>query len=196
MKFRYRYLNPIILYLCVFIFGLFILGVIDNVTDGIYAYLNHLAPKTFPIYNQIYDIETYNKLERTKNVVAIFISLVIINLIALRIDNKKYERIVNITDGQYLIKDGLKLYFKEFLLSDVIASVLIPGVLVIPAYFLTEEALSYFGLIYWNWLGFNMKFLFDLFPAILISMAFSFIGRVLSIPLCVRSWRAAWLSDI
>lgn len=196
MKFRYRYLNPIILYLCVFIFGLFILGVTDNVTDGIYAYLNHLAPKTFPIYNQIYDIETYNKLERTKNVVAIFISLVIINLIALRIDNKKYERIVNITDGQYLIKDGLKLYFKEFLLSDVIASVLIPGVLVIPAYFLTEEALSYFGLIYWNWLGFNMKFLFDLFPAILISMAFSFIGRVLSIPLCVRSWRAAWLSDI
>ena len=196
MKFRYRYLNPIILYFCVFIFGLFILGAADSIIDAIYAYLNHLAPKTFPIYNQIYDIETYNKLERIKDVAAIFISLVIINLIALRIDNKKYERMVNITDGQYLMKDGLKLYFKEFLLSDVICAALMPGVLVIPAFFLTEEVLSYFGLIYWNWLGYNMKFLFDLFPAILISMAFSFIGRILSIPLCVRAWRAAWLSDI
>ena len=93
MKFRYRYLNPIILYFCVFIFGLFILGAADSIIDAIYAYLNHLAPKTFPIYNQIYDIETYNKLERIKDVAAIFISLVIINLIALRIDMSSAFRV-------------------------------------------------------------------------------------------------------
>ena len=196
MKLRHRYLTPIALFLCVFIFGLFIFGICSNVVDGIYTYLNHLFPETFPIYNQIYDIQTYNKLERVKSVISVCLSLVLINLLALRIDNKKYERLITLTDGEYLIKDGIRLYFREFFLSDAITSMLIPAVLVIPAYFLSENALSYFGLIFWNWLGYNMKFLFHLFPAMLISAAFSFIGRMLAIPLCVKAWRAAWMTDI
>jgi len=196
MKFRYKYLSPIAMFIFVFIFGLFISGLCGNAVDGIYTYLNHLSPETFPIYNQIYDIQTYSKLERIKDIISIFISLSLINLIALRLDNKKYERIISLTDGEYLIKDGIRIYFKEFFLSDAIVSLLIPAVLVIPAYFLTEDALSYFGLIFWNWLGYNMKFLFHLFPAMLISAAFSFVGRMLAIPLCVKAWRAAWMTDI
>ena len=196
MRFKHKYLRPVALYLCVFIFGLFILGVSSNLVNGGYTYLNSLFPKTFPIYNQIYDIETYNKLERIKSIISVFLSLVIINLIALRIDNKKYERIISLTDGEYLIKDGIKLYFREFFISDVIVSAIIPAALVVPAFFLTEDVLSYFGLIFWNWLGYNMKFLLRLFPAILISALFSFIGRMLAIPLCVSAWRAAWMTDI
>ena len=196
MKFRHKYLNPIVLYICVFVFGLFILGASGSVVDWIYAYFNHLFPETFPIYNQIYDIETYNKLERIKDIWSVFLSLVVINLIALRIDNKKYERLVSLTDGEYLIWDGIKLYFKEFFISDLIVSVLIPAVLVVPAFFLTEDVLSYFGLIFWNWLGYNMKSLLNLFPAILVSAAFSFIGRMLAIPICVKAWRGAWMTDI
>jgi hypothetical protein len=196
MRFKHKYLNPIILYICVFVFGLFILGASDSIVDWIYAYLNHLFPKSFPIYNQIYDIETYNKLERIKDIWSIFIALVMVNLIALRLDNKKYERLINLTDGEYLVCDGIKLYFKEFFISDLIVSILIPATLVVPAFFLTEEVLSYFGLIFWNWLGYNMKFVLELFPAILVSAAFSFIGRMLAIPICVRAWRAAWMTDI
>ena len=96
MSFKHKYLRPVVLYLCVFIFGLFILGVSGSIVDWIYAYLNHLSPNTFPIYNQIYDIETYNKLEQIKDIWSVFISLVAINLIALRIDilinlNKKFR---------------------------------------------------------------------------------------------------------
>lgn len=196
VKLKHKYLTPIALFLCVFIFGLFIVGVCSNVVDGIYTYLNHLFPESFPIYNQIHDIQTYNKLERIKSVISVFLALAVINFIALRIDNKKYERIITLTDGEYLVMNGIKLYFKEFFLSDAIASVLIPAILVVPAYFLSENALSYFGLIFWNWLGYNMKFIFDLFPAMLISAAFSFIGRIIAIPFCVNAWRSAWMTDI
>ena len=196
MKFKDKYLNPLILFICVYIFGLFIHGVSSNVINGIYTYLNHLFPTVFPIYNRIYDIAAYTRVEQIKGISAVFLSLLIINLIALRIDNKKYERIITLTDGEYLIKDGLKLYFKEFFLIDAIVSVIIPAVLVVPAYFLSENILSYFGLIFWNWLGYNMKSIFELFPAILIAAAFSFIARMMVIPYCVNAWRAAWMTDL
>ena len=196
MPIKTKYIKPIVLYVCVFIFGLFIFGVCLSVVDGGYAYLNHLFPERFPTYNTIRDADAFYRLERIKDVIAISLSLIVINFIALRLDNKKYERIVILTDGEYLIRDGLKIYFKEFFITDLIVSVTIPMILVIPAYFLSENTLSYFGLIYPNWLGYHMSPIFALFPAMLISALFSFVGRMLSIPLCVRHWRSAWMTDI
>ena len=184
------------LFLCVFIFGLFILGFSQIVVKWGYAYLSHLFPTAFPTYNQIHDPESYKRLERAKEIMSIFLSLVIINFISLRLDNKKYERIALITEGQYLIKDGIKLYFKEFFKSDLIASALIPAVFVIPAYILSENALGYFGLIFWNWLGYSFSTLMGVIPAILFAATFSFIGRMMAIPHCVKVWRSAWLTDI
>ena len=196
MKLKDKYFKPIVLFLCVYIFGLFIHGFSSEAVNWVYTYLNHLFPKTFPIYNRIYDMQEYMRIEHIKGVVAIFVSLFLINLIALRIDNKKYERIVTLTDGEYLIKDGIKIYLKEFFVIDTVVSVTIPALLTIPAYYLTEDVLGYFGLIFWNWLGYNMKSIVHLFPAIFITAAFSFVSRMLIIPHCVKAWRAAWMTDI
>lgn len=196
MKLKDKYFKPIVLFLCVYIFGLFIHGFSSEAVNWVYTYLNHLFPKAFPIYNRIYDMQEYMRIEHIKGVVAIFVSLFIVNLVALRIDNKKYERIVTLTDGEYLIKDGIKIYLKEFFVIDTIVSVTIPALLTIPAYYLTEDVLGYFGLIFWNWLGYNMKPIFHLFPAMLITAAFSFVSRMLIIPHCVKAWRAAWMTDI
>ena len=196
MKQRHKYLNPIILYLCVFVFGLFIFGFSAIVVKWSHAYLNHLFPNIFPSYNQVQEPQAYQKLEQIKEVIAIFLSLFIINFISLRIDNRRYERISSLTEGQYLIKDGIKLYFKEFFKPDLIVSTAIPAVLVIPAYILSENALGYFGLIFWNWLGYRFSTLMGLLPAMLLAAAFSFIGRILLIPHCVKAWRSAWLTDI
>lgn len=196
MKQRHKYLNPIILFLCVFIFGLFIFGFSSIVIKWGHAYLNYLFPSVFPTYNQIQDPEAFQKLERIKEIFAIFLSFIIINFISLRIDNRKYERMVILTEGQYLIKDGIKIYLKEFFMSDLLVTTAIPAVLVIPAYFLSENALGYFGLIFWNWLGYRFSTLMGLFPAILLAATFSFIGRMMLIPHCVKAWRSAWLTDI
>ena len=196
MKQRHKYLNPIILYLCVFIFGLFIFGFSAIAVKWSHAYLSHLFPSIFKTYNQIHDPESYSRLEVIKETVSIFLSLLIINFISLRIDNRKYERISLITEGQYLMKDGIRIYFKEFFKSDLIVSAAVPAIMVIPAYLLSENALGYFGLIFWNWLGYHFSTLMGLFPAMLVASAFSFIGRMLVIPHCVKAWRSAWLTDI
>ena len=196
MKKRHKYLNPVVLYLCVYLFGLWIYAAGRGAVNWTYTYLNHLMPGIFPVYQRIYEPEAYARLEQIKSLVGIFVALLLINLIALKLDNKKYERISLLTGGEYLIKDGLKVYFKEFFVIDVIVSTVLPALLVIPAYFLSEDALGYFGLIFWNWLGYNIKSLFDLFPAMLIAATFSFCARMLIIPHCIKAWRAAWLTDI
>ena len=196
MKLRHRYFSPVIIYLVVYIFGLFIFGLCCEIAEWIYTYLNHLMPSTFPLYNPIYDPEAYDELNKNITVIGMFLALFLINFIALRLDNKKYERIISLTDGQYLVKDGIRLYFKEFFISDIIASVILPVLIATGTYFIPDKALGYFALILPSWLGYNMRLLYGLIPSIFIVAGFSFVGRMLAIPLTVKSWRAAWLSDI
>ena len=196
MKFRHRYISPVIIYLIVYIFGLLIFGFSREFAEWIYNYLNHLMPNAFPLYNPIYDPEAYEKLNKTLTVIGLFITFFFINFIALKLENKKYERMISLTDGQYLIKDGVKLYFKEFFISDIITALVLPVLITLATYFIPDSALGYFGLIVFGWLGYNMRLLYGLIPAVFIVALFSFAGRILAIPITVKSWRAAWLSDI
>lgn len=196
MKLRHRYLSPVIIYLIVYIFGLFIFGLCCEIAEWIYTYLNHLMPSTFPLYNPIYVPEAYAKLNKALTVIGLFITFFFINFIALKLENKKYERMISLTDGQYLIKDGVKLYFKEFFISDIMTALVLPVLITLATYFIPDSALGYFGLILIGWLGYNMSLLYGLIPSLIIVALFSFTGRILAIPLTVKSWRAAWLSDI
>jgi hypothetical protein len=196
VKIRHRYISPIITFLIVYIFGLWIQGVSTVIVNGAYTYLNHLLPGVFPVYNVIYEQQAYEQLQKRLTVVCIFLTLFFINLIAMKIDNKKYERMIVLTDGQYLIKDGVKLYLSEFFKSDLIVSALVPALLVIPSYYLSQKAMEYFGLIIPTWLGYTLKQSFGIVKAVTMASLFSFIGRMLSIPTSVKSWRASWLSDI
>lgn len=196
MKLRHKYLSPIIIYLVVYLFGLFIFGFSTEAVEWIYNYFNHLLPDIFPLHNPIYDPEAHDKLNKNLTVAGLFVAFFLIHFIALKLENKKYERIISLTDGQYLIKDGVRLYFKEFLLSDVITALILPVLIVAATYFIPDDALGYFGLILLGWLGYNMRLLYGLIPSIIMVAVFSFTGRMLAIPLTVKSWRAAWLSDI
>ena len=94
MKFKQKYLIPAAIFFVIYLFGLLLFNLSRAVISAIYAYLNHLFPDTFPIYNEIYDPELYASSEKVFSVLTVFIALFIMNLIALRLDNKKYERIV------------------------------------------------------------------------------------------------------
>ena len=196
MKLRHKFLNPIAVYFIVYVFGLWLLGFSLEAVEWVYAYLNHLMPETFPLYNPIYDPEAHARLNRILTVIGMFAVLFLINFISLKVDNKKYERIIILTDGQYLIHEGVRLYFKEFWISDIISALILPALLVIPPYFIPENVLGKFGLIVFTWLGYHMSKLYSLIPAIFIVAIFSFVGRLLAIRGAVKSWRAAWLSDI
>ena len=196
MKIRYKYFNPIIVFLIVYMFGLLIFSFSLGAVRWTHTYLNHILPDLFPKYNVIHDPDAYEKMERIFSVTGVFVALVLINLIALKLENKKYERMISLTDGQYLLKDGTKLYFGEFWITDLITSTLIPALLVIHPYFISDKFMGYFGLIIPSWMGYELKEIMPLPLAMICVALFSYVGRVLSALLCVKSWRAAWLSDI
>ena len=150
MKRKHKYLNPIGAFMVVYLFGYFLFNLSKTIVSSIYSYLNYLFPGTFKVYNVIHHPDQYAKLEKTLSLVSIFVVLFLINYIALRLENKKYERIISLTEGQYLLKDGITLYFKEFFISDIITSAIIPCVLVIPAFFISDKLMEYFGLIIFN----------------------------------------------
>ena len=132
MKLTHKYLNPIIVFFAVYMFGYLLYNAGISLTRAVYTYMNHIFPESFPLYEKLAEKEALAGLYRIFELCGMLIALFLINLIALRLENKKYERIVILTDGQYLIKDGVRLYFKEFFASDVITSVLTPVLLVIP----------------------------------------------------------------
>ena len=199
MKLRHRYLNPIGVFLIVYMFGLLLFGFSCEAVEWIYTYLNHLFPRIFPVYSIILEKEEYYKLLRIQTLIGLFLSLFLIHFISLKLENKKYERLTGLTDGKYPLKEGIRLYFDEFLLTDAITAALVPAIIVIPSYFISDKLMGYFGLAIPNWLGYSLRAhcgVGAIIPAVLIAALFSFAGRILAIPLTVKSWRAAWLSDI
>lgn len=196
MKLKDKYLYPVAVFLCVYIFGLLIYQFSVSAVNAVYTYLNYLFPDTFSLYTKLAEKEALAELQRALSVWGLFLAMFLINLIALRLDNKKYERLVILTDGQFLITDGIRLYFKEFFTGDLISSLIIPALLVIPAYFIPEKIMEKFGLFIFLWLGETMKYNFNIVMGMLTAAAFSLVGRILAVPICLKSWRAAWLSDI
>ena len=196
MRLKDKYLYPVAVFFCVYIFGLLIYQFSVSAVNAVYTYLNYLFPDTFSLYTKLAEKEALAELQRALSVWGLFLAMFLINLIALRLDNKKYERLVILTDGQFLITDGIRLYFKEFFTGDLISSLIIPALLVIPAYFIPENIMEKFGLFIFLWLGETMKYNFNIVMGMLTAAAFSFVGRILAVPICLKSWRAAWLSDI
>ena len=196
MKLKDKYLYPVAVFLCVYIFGLLIYQFSVSAVNAVYTYLNYLFPDTFSLYTKLAEKEALAELQRALSVWGLFLAMFLINLIALRLDNKKYERLVILTDGQFLITDGIRLYFKECFTGDLISSLIIPALLVIPAYFIPEKIMEKFGLFIFLWLGETMKYNFNIVMGMLTAAAFSLVGRILAVPICLKSWRAAWLSDI
>ena len=125
--------------------------------------------------------------------VAALIGLGLINYVSLRLDNKKFEHIITKTDGQYRMTEGIALYCKEFLISDVVASTLPIAAFIIPAAFIPEKLMDR-GLVYIFKLGELLIEYYGIVGAVAVAIAFSLITRLLSAPLCLKTWRALWLS--
>ncbi len=192
MRMTKKYLTPLLLYFVVYLFALLITGMTQGAVKLLYTALSDAFPAVFPDYNPIRHPEKYEALTKVHSFIAIAIELLIINLIALRLDNPKYEEITGRTDGQYTIREGLRLYLSLFTASDVISSVLLPTVLTLAAYFIPTELLSY-GLNIPLWMGVTLSGIADPFGAIIFVVAASVLTRALAIIYTVRVYRGMWL---
>lgn len=204
MRFRHRYIDPIMIYLLVYIFGIVLFSVGTTLARYLYEYMNHLVPSVFPLFSPVSEKEGYDAYLKLIDVVGIFAAVFLINLFAMSFDNKKFELMVSRTDGQYTVREGLVIYVREFLRSDAISAVLFPAALTLAPYLIPKIPKTEKPIINllidllerFFWLGNTAKEYFGLFMGLMIVALFSVISRALLIPHILKRWRAAWLSDI
>ena len=202
MRFKYKYIYPIAIFLLVYLFGTLIFSLGTVVANYGYSYMNYLFPRVFPTFSPISEKAEYEKYLCLVSTVGMLISYVIINFFSIRFDNKKFELVVSKTDGQYTVLEGMRLYLSEFLISDVISFVILPLVLVIPSYAIPKIEQTTVPVVnlliaildYLLWMSNAFKEYYSLTVALPIALVFAVIARLTVIPGALKHWRGAWLS--
>ena len=193
MSIKHKYVEPVLIFLAVYLFNYLLCQCGELLFIYSYSYLAEVMPSVVETVNPIHTPDEYELYLKGVATVGALIALFIMNYVSLRLDNEKFEYIITKTDGQYRLVDGVKLYFGEFFKSDAIASTVAVGVLVMGAYFIPEKLLDK-GLLFVFKLGVSLIEFYGPVGAVVIAVLFSFITRIISVPLCVRTWRALWLS--
>ena len=202
MRFKSKYVNPIVIYLLVYIFGMFLFAAGSAIARYAYAYMNHLFPTAFPMFSPVSEKDGYEAYLKFIDITAVFIAVFLINYLAMRFDNSKFEYMISKTDGQYTVKDGMKLYVKEFYVSDIISALIFPTLLAIMPYFIPSidetsvPIVNFFiGLLEsFFWFGGIMEAHCHILVTVASVITVSLVLRAVCTLGALKKWRAAWLS--
>ena len=193
MSIKHKYGEPVLIFLAVYLFHYVICQCGEMLFIYSYTYISEIIPSLVKTVNPINTPDEYEIYLKGIATAGAFVGLFIMNYVALRLDNGKFERVITKTDGQYTMRDGLKLYFDEFFISDVIASSIIIGPFVCGAYFIPEKLLDK-GLIFLFRIGVSLIEFYGIVGSVAIAILFSLLTRLISVCLVLRTWRALWLS--
>ena len=119
--------------------GLFIGLVVSVIVSQGYEVLSGYFPTVFPLYDVISESELHARQTARVSLAALFITLAISVYLSLRYSNQRFEYMIKMTDGEYAIPSGMRLYSSEFLIADLIGSLLIGTVISVPVYFIPKQ---------------------------------------------------------
>ena len=144
MKFASKYISPIFITLFWFLLGGAFILFFDLAVGLVYESLSIWNHDLFPTPSPISEVEAYRALQSALTIVTIIFTVITSTSFAKRFDNKRFEYLIVQTEGFYTVPERTVLYFKEFWLSDVIASSISPILLILPVYLVPEEYLGAF----------------------------------------------------
>lgn len=192
MKFASKYISPIFITLFWFLLGGAFILFFDLAVGLVYESLSIWNHDLFPTPSPISEVEAYRALQSALTIVTIIFTVITSTSFAKRFDNKRFEYLIVQTEGFYTVPERTVLYFKEFWLSDVIASSISPILLILPVYLVPEEYLAPFYPVFWC--GARMLPYFGLFEALIYVILISILSRFILIPPTLTAWRANWLT--
>ena len=188
------YLNAIIHKIITFLIACAAFYYVDEIcAGGIYPALAKAFPSVFPTYNQVLEKEAYQSLMEVVALYSGMLTVFIVEYFAGAVANERFEYMIRKTDGMYLIKEGVRLYYPRYLLPDL-ASVFLTvslfqgATLLVPAELRDNIIFSFFRLssVYATRLG--------LILGILAQGAVYFTATLLSGLRAINKWRGKWLS--
>ena len=193
---KFNIWNSYTRYFLWFFVGSLIATVLTSLIGGaIFALLHDISPDAFPKYSPVLNREEYEAQQVLFSTLGALFAVPIITYITMRNDNTRYERMITKTDGMYRIAEGAKIYFKTFLIHDILAALIIPALhfalTLIPFPDGTPELvyiLTYQPRAAIEGLGFA--------TALILTLLLSLASRFIALPLCLEAYRSRWLSDI
>ncbi len=192
MKFGYKYILPSAVYLLIMLLGGFVEPLVSYIVIPFYSFLHISFPHTFPKPSAMLDPVGYARLEMWLWFVSAFVTVIILTYVSMRLDNKRFELIVARTDGLYRLPNMTLAVLREFFVADLIPSVIVPIVYILPIYLVPREYLWYLPNILW--LGGGLFAWLSLAEALAIGIGASILCRFLLIPRVLDVWRANWLT--
>lgn len=193
MKFSHKYILPIFHYLVFILLGFTVMTVAEYLVPALYELLAYLFPGVFKVYSKIREPELYREMAKCLTVVAVSVTLLVVNYIALRVDNKRFEHMITLTDGLYTMSEGLQFYAKKFLVLDIIVALLIPPIVMIPFEFVPASFFArWLSLPFWCYDC--LSGYFDIAEATVLLSVISLISRIVVIYPTVKVWRAMWIT--
>ena len=193
-----KYANAFIKCFLLFLLGFAVVGLTESIGRLLYAELNLISEDAFPIFSRVTEKEEFMKQESYFGLFSSFISVFIINGVAICFDNERMEHLIGKTDGLYTLREGLGLYFENYLSCDVIIglTVLLPA-LALSAIDLPQKLnvfQTYLDALCIIPYGFTRALGFSRGAVIMLSASVA--SRFIAAYLGIRRWRALWLSDI
>lgn len=192
MKSTRKILSPLVIYTLAYLIGGVLFDIVNETVSACHGYLHAILPKAIPLYNAITAPQEHAVQAQIVSAIALFVTFLILNFASLRLDNAKNELIIKRTEGFYTLREGCDLYYKNFLVSDAVVTLLIPLVFNIPAPFI-PEAWQKYGTGIPLWSSYAIKDIMSYTAAIPLCMILSFIARQMCVVGAVRHYRASWL---
>lgn len=192
MKFGYKYILPSAVYFMIMLLGGLIHPLISYIVIPFYSFLHISFPSVFPKPSVVLDPTGYARLEMWLFAVSALVVIMILTYVSMRLDNKRFELIVARTDGLYRLPKMSLEVLREFFLADLIPSVIVPLVYILPIYLIPQEYLWHLPSILW--LGGGLSAWLSLWEALAFGIGASALCRFLLIPRVLDVWRAGWLT--
>lgn len=192
MKFKNKYLFPPCLTLFWFLIGAAVVLISDIVVYLCYDYLCEILPTIFTRPGVLSDPEGYERAQRALTATTVFLAVLPVTYFAMRLDNKRFEHLIVLTEGLYPIREKCVWYLKSFWLSDLIVSVLIPVALTLPVYLIPEKYVRYFTDVLWC--GGRLFEYFGMWEGLFLIVGLSVFARLILIPAVLRAWRVNWMT--
>ena len=193
MKLRYKYFGSGAILLALMLLGSVAYMLSSYLTRGVFMLLCEELPEIFSSKSEIADPDGYRVQSGVMLLFDLFLSLLPINYLSLRLDNKRYERIISLTDGRYTMKRGLSVYLSEFALSDALVPLVLVPLVSLPLLPIPRGTLLFDIVELPLRLGYLSLDRFGIVKGLFVLYAVTVLTRLVAATLALNRWRAAWL---
>lgn len=204
MKFdKSAFLHTLLLFLSVFVFSCVIYVILNGAISSVHIALSRLFPESVSYKNAIEEPLGYRRQVLIHAVISAALTIFISSFIPGIASSKKRKIFFNCTSGLISLKEGRAFYMRNFLLSDILAVLIVSAIFTVIAALLPISVVRTAGDASANspilLLGYPFLSFIALTDVVgpslglLTGTALSLLGTLISVPLSVRLYRAAAL---